>query len=191
MKSHIIYPITIQVGARNDIAVDRGGCDRPNRNRRIDRTNWCTFLVKNGKVDRQGDNFIVLLVELQKLTRADKNTWQIWHDTRSAKVIGSLGKGVTLTLKHWLMPLQLTRDLIMLQLRHDLLEETILLRRLTPSELTVYFWIHSLDQVLDCILPLWQLRAGESGSIEACPDGIVDRLWVEVRSVAYHFWARL
>jgi hypothetical protein len=55
----------------------------------------------------------------------------------------------------------------------------------------MYFWIHSLEKVLDCILPLWQLRAGESGLVAACPDGIVDRLWVEVRSVAYHFWARI
>jgi hypothetical protein len=27
--------------------------ERPNRNRRIDRSNWCTFVVKGGKVDRQ------------------------------------------------------------------------------------------------------------------------------------------
>jgi hypothetical protein len=62
MKSYIIYKTTIQVNARNDIAVDRGGYDRSTKT---------TPYRNNGKVDRQGDKFIVLLVGLQKLTRAD------------------------------------------------------------------------------------------------------------------------
>jgi hypothetical protein len=45
MKSHIIYQTTIQADARNDIAVDSGGCDRSIQPKSPDRN--------NGKVDRQ------------------------------------------------------------------------------------------------------------------------------------------
>jgi hypothetical protein len=51
--SHIIYQITSQVNARNDLAVDSGGCDRSTKTKSPDRSNWCTFVVKGGKVDRQ------------------------------------------------------------------------------------------------------------------------------------------
>jgi hypothetical protein len=53
MKSHIIYQRTIQVIARNDIAVDSGGCDRLTKMKSPYRSDeMCTF-VNNGKVDRQ------------------------------------------------------------------------------------------------------------------------------------------
>jgi hypothetical protein len=59
--SHIIYQITSQVNARNDLAVDSGGYDccrrrqavRSTKTKSPDRSNWCTFVVKGGKVDRQ------------------------------------------------------------------------------------------------------------------------------------------
>ena len=54
MKSHIIYQTTIQADARNDIAVDSGGCDRSIKTKSPDRSaEKCTFVVNNGKVDRQ------------------------------------------------------------------------------------------------------------------------------------------
>jgi hypothetical protein len=46
---HIIYQTTIQVDARNDIAVDSGGCDRSTKPKSPDRSNWCTFVVKGEK----------------------------------------------------------------------------------------------------------------------------------------------
>jgi hypothetical protein len=69
----------------------------------------------------------------------------------------------------------------MLELLRARFEETIPLHPLMSFGLAVHFLNHCLQKVLECTLPLWQLREGERGSVEACLDEIVDERWVEFR----------
>jgi hypothetical protein len=58
-----------------------------------------------------------------------------------------------LTIKHWLLPVLLSEDLTMLELRHDLRVETIQLLQLMLVDLEVRSLNHNFQRFPNCILP--------------------------------------